>query len=307
MNTTTATSASMNTISSMTGFGRGRGELSGVAVVVEVKTVNHKGLEVKLRLPRVLAHEEVALTKQVRTRLERGRVDVTIELVSLKPAAAFAVDHARVAAVVELVTSLSAQHAVITPTITAGELLRLPGMLLEQGGSDDDVDLAGTVAAAVAAVDEAVAALLASRALEGAGLQRVVVAHRDSIARLTEEIAARMDAVVADKKHKLQERLQTLLQEHLEPGRLVAEVSVLAERLDVSEELARLRLHLEQLDALLATAGQGCGRRLDFLCQELLREANTTASKCQDAAVAHLVVELKAEIERLREQAQNVE
>ncbi len=307
MTVSTTSNTPSNTISSMTGFGRGRSELaSGVAVVVEAKTVNHKGLEVKLRLPRVLAHEEVTLTKQIRSQLERGRVDVCIELVSLVPLAALAVDHARVAAVIELVTSLSATHSIITPTITAGELLRLPGMLLDHG-ADDDADVAATVAAAIDAVDEAVAALLASRAAEGAGLQRVVVAHRNSIARLTEEIARRMDAVVADKKHKLQERLQTLLQEHLEPGRLVAELSVLAERLDVSEELARLRLHLEQLDALLATAGQGCGRRLDFLCQELLREANTTVSKCQDAAVAHLVVELKAEIERLREQAQNVE
>ena len=135
----------------------------------------------------------------------------------------------------------------------------------------------------------------------------MIVAHRETIARLVQEIAARMDAVVVDKKQKLQERLHTLLAEHLDQGRLVAEISVLAERLDVTEELARLRLHLEQLDALLASTTHGCGRRLDFLSQELLREANTTASKCQDAAVAHLVVELKAEIERLREQAQNIE
>jgi uncharacterized protein (TIGR00255 family) len=296
------------TISSMTGFGRGRFELQGgIAVVAEAKTVNHKGLEVKLRLPRSLAADEVALTKQVRTRLERGRVDVNIDVVSLTPAAAFAFDHARVAAIVDAVQQLAHTHPQLVPTLTAGELLRLPGVVVEGASSDHVVDDAALSAAAAAALDEAIAALLASRAAEGAGLLEVVRGHRDSIARLTEEIAQRMEGAVADKRQKLQERLQAVLQEHLEPARLVAEVSLLAERLDVGEELARLRLHLLQLDALLTTGSQGCGRRLDFLCQELLREANTTASKCQDAAVAHLVVELKAEIERLREQAQNVE
>lgn len=299
-----------STVFSMTGFGRGRQDLAepGSAVVVELKSVNHKGLEVKLRLPRALHADEVALGKQLRARFERGRIDASIDVVTAKVAAPVAVDEARVAAVMALVSSLSSQHPAVTPTITAGELLRLPGILVEQGGDvDDAADAAALSAAAVAAVDEAIAALIASRAAEGAGLRAVVVGHRDKIASLTEEIAGRMDAVVADKRSKLQDRLGALLGEHLEPSRVVAEVSVLAERLDVGEEIARLRLHLEQLDALVSSSTNGCGRRLDFLCQELLREANTTASKCQDANVAHLVVELKAEIERLREQAQNVE
>ncbi|HEY1100580.1 MAG TPA: YicC/YloC family endoribonuclease [Myxococcota bacterium] len=299
-----------STVFSMTGFGRGRQDLAepGSAVVVELKSVNHKGLEVKLRLPRALHADEVALGKQLRARFERGRIDASIDVVTAKVAAPVAVDEARVAAVMALVSSLSSQHPAVTPTITAGELLRLPGILVEQAGDvDDAADAAALSAAAVAAVDEAIAALIASRAAEGAGLRAVVVGHRDRIASLTEEIAGRMDAVVADKRQKLQDKLDALLGEHLEPSRVVAEVSVLAERLDVGEEIARLRLHLEQLDALVSSSTNGCGRRLDFLCQELLREANTTASKCQDANVAHLVVELKAEIERLREQAQNVE
>jgi uncharacterized protein YicC (UPF0701 family) len=129
--------------------------------------------------------------------------------------------------------------------------------------------------------------------------------RKDSIARLVDDVAARTATAVADKQAKLRERLAVLLGEHLEPGRLVAELALMAERLDVTEELARLRLHLEQLEQLLLTARSG--RRIDFLCQEFLREANTVASKCADATTAHLVVELKAEIERLREQAQNVE
>ncbi len=307
---TAATTATTTTaIASMTGFGRSRTELDdGLAVIVEMKSVNLKGLEVKLRLPRALAKDEVALTRQIRARFERGRIDVAIELISHKPPAPIAIDEGRVAAVVAALTSLSAAHAAVAPTITAGELLRLPGIMIEQASSDLDVDdNAALTAAIAAAVDDAATALVASRAAEGRGLHKVIVAHRETIARLVQEIAARMDAVVVDKKQKLQERLHTLLAEHLDQGRLVAEISVLAERLDVTEELARLRLHLEQLDALLASTTHGCGRRLDFLSQELLREANTTASKCQDAAVAHLVVELKAEIERLREQAQNIE
>jgi uncharacterized protein (TIGR00255 family) len=147
--------------------------------------------------------------------------------------------------------------------------------------------------------------LEAARALEGEALCRDLRARRDRCGVLVDDIARRTATAVDDKRARLSERLIGLLGEHLEPARLAAEAAILAERVDVAEELERLRMHLEHLAALLASTSPG--RRVDFLCQELMREANTTASKCQDAETARSVVELKAEIERLREQAQNCE
>ncbi len=304
---------------SMTGFGRARTELTqavlgggagaagtGVAIVVEVRSVNLKGLEVKLRLPRSLLHEEPALIRRVKGSLERGRVDVTIDLQAERSAAAAVVDVARVAAVIAALQDIAAAHPQVSTSMTGGELLGVPGVFVRTGDDEHAIVVDDTLMAAVnAAVDEATRNLVRARDEEGTGLTLELRRRRDSIARLVDEVAGRTASAVADKQAKLRERLGVLLGEHLEPGRLVAELALMAERLDITEELARLRLHLEQLDQLLQTAGSG--RRIDFLCQEFLREANTVASKCADANTAHLVVELKAEIERLREQAQNVE
>jgi uncharacterized protein (TIGR00255 family) len=303
----------------MTGFGRARTELTqavlgggagaagtGVAIVVEVRSVNLKGLEVKLRLPRSLLHEEPALIRRVKGSLERGRVDVTIDLQAERSAAAAVVDVARVAAVIAALQDIAAAHPQVSTSMTGGELLGVPGVFVRTGDDEHAIVVDDTLMAAVnAAVDEATRNLVRARDEEGTGLTLELRRRRDSIARLVDEVAGRTASAVADKQAKLRERLGVLLGEHLEPGRLVAELALMAERLDITEELARLRLHLEQLDQLLQTAGSG--RRIDFLCQEFLREANTVASKCADANTAHLVVELKAEIERLREQAQNVE
>ena len=304
---------------SMTGFGRARTELApalapgagagaggGIAVLVEVRSVNLKGLEVKIRLPRALVPEEPALMRRVKSVLERGRVDVSIELQAERSTAAAVVDEARVDAVIAALQAIARSHPEVSASMTGGELLGLPGVFLRPADDEHVIVVDDTLMAAVnAAVDEATRGLVRARADEGAGLTLELRRRKDSIARLVDDVAARTATAVADKQAKLRERLAVLLGEHLEPGRLVAELALMAERLDVTEELARLRLHLEQLEQLLLTAGSG--RRIDFLCQEFLREANTVASKCADATTAHLVVELKAEIERLREQAQNVE
>lgn len=300
---------------SMTGFGRARTELApapggtaggGIAVLVEVRSVNLKGLEVKIRLPRALVPEEPALMRRVKSALERGRVDVSIELQAERSTAAAVVDEARVDAVIAALQAIARSHPEVSSSMTGGELLGLPGVFLRPTDDEHAIVVDDTLMAAVnAAVDEATRGLVRARADEGAGLTLELRRRKDSIARLVDDVAARTATAVADKQAKLRERLAVLLGEHLEPGRLVAELALMAERLDVTEELARLRLHLEQLEQLLLTAGSG--RRIDFLCQEFLREANTVASKCADATTAHLVVELKAEIERLREQAQNVE
>lgn len=292
---------------SMTGFGRASVVVHGAAgdstVVVEVKTVNHKGLDVKLRLPRALHAHEQALTQLVRTRLERGRIDIAIDVVT-DAQNAVSVDAARVAAYVAAAQKMATTHKEITPTLTASDVLKLPGVLVhdEKEATVDEAQLAQSSSQALStALDE----LDQARLQEGQGIQKDLELRRRNCAALVDDIAARTTTSTAEKKQKLQEKLTTLLGDLADPQRVAAEAAVVADRLDVAEELARLRLHLEALDALLVKPG--AGRKLDFLCQELLREANTTASKCQDAVVAQRVVDLKAEIERLREQAQNVE
>lgn len=304
---TTATT----TLRSMTGFGRGTAPTHGGTVVVELRAVNHKGLEVKCRLPRALLAHEPQLHRACKTRLERGRVDLSVELVKDQAgvAPASVVDQGRVAAVVAALRAVAATHPEVSLSITGGELLALPGVLVRQaagdGEADDGVASAELIAAVDAAVDAALQGLVLAREAEGRGLVVELSRRRDAIVTLVDQIEARTQTQVQEKAEKLRERLAAILKDFAEPARIVAETAGLAERLDVTEELARLRLHIGQLGQLLQTAGSG--RRLDFLCQEFLREANTTASKCQDATTAHLVVELKAEIERLREQAQNVE
>jgi uncharacterized protein (TIGR00255 family) len=285
---------------SMTGFGRAVGAVAGWGVVVEVKSVNHKGLDVKLRLPRALFAHEPALTQLVRGRIERGRVDVAVDVVA-PPHGGAAVDLARVGAVVQAARELTATWPEVSSTLSAAELLALPGVLGDASAPPAAALSTTTTELLVAALGD----LERARSLEGEGLHRELTARLRRCGVLVDELAARTATSVEEKRARLQERLGALLGEHLDPGRLAAEVAVLAERIDVAEELARLRLHLEHLDTLLASSSPG--RKIDFLCQELMREANTTASKCQDAETARSVVELKAEIERLREQAQNIE
>ncbi len=295
---------------SMTGFGRAQRSVAGAdgkdgaMVVVEARSVNHKGLEVKLKAPRQLSGLEASIIKAAKAKLERGRVDVSIDVVQPKTQASSVIDVARVTAIVEAARAAAAV-AQVDPQLHIGQLLTLPGALI---CVDDDSSVAAVddvEAAVVSAADAAIDALVAARDDEGRALVAELSRRKAAIVGLVDAIAVRTAADVDAKKLKLQERLDGILGQFSEPARIAAEVALLAERLDVTEELARLRMHLEQLDVLMAVAGSG--RRLDFLCQEFLREANTTASKCQDANTAHLVVELKAEIERLREQAQNVE
>jgi uncharacterized protein (TIGR00255 family) len=288
------------TVRSMTGFGRAAGAVDGWGVVVEVKSVNHKGLDVKLRVPRALLADEPSLVAQVRSRVERGRVDVVVDLTAPDSEDGI-VDLVRVAAVVGAARAIAERFPVVEGRLDVADVLRVPGVIAETG-APSTAGLSTTTALLLGA---ALDALQAARTLEGEGLRRDLQGRRERCGALVEDIGRRTATAVADKRARLQERLQVLLGEHLEPARLAAEVAVLAERVDVAEELARLRLHLEHLDTLLSSTSPG--RKIDFLCQELMREANTTASKCQDAETARCVVDLKAEIERLREQAQNIE
>ncbi len=282
---------------SMTGFGRGRATAEDVSFVVEAKSVNHKNLDVQLRLDRSVAAVEPALLALVRDRVPRGRVDLTVTVSDAGSASGLPVGALR--QTVDELARAFAHHDQVTPSVQLGDLVAALGSFEPPPPPLTPAREAALLDAATAAVEE----LCAFRAREGTRVLEVIMAHhaaaRDQVGRLR----ARTRLGPAEKRARLTERLAAV-DVALPPERLAQEVALIADRVDVDEELDRLALHLDHFLAI--TEGDQPGRKLSFLCQELLREANTVASKVQDAAAAHLVVDLKVTIERLREQVQNI-
>ncbi|MBS1108655.1 MAG: hypothetical protein H6Q88_647 [Anaeromyxobacteraceae bacterium] len=290
-------------IRSMTGFGAGRGGAAGEVVEAEVRSVNHKFCEVKARLPREMAALETDLVRQVKDRLARGGVDVSLRRTTARGAlsprvdAELAAEYARAFEEVRARLGLSGQ-------VSLSEVLAADGVVtLEERA----VDLESARTAGSAALAAALDALLAMREREGAALSRDL----ESRLAVVEGIAARLAELsprsVEDYRARLHERVAELSRGLApDPARLATEVALFADRTDVTEELTRLSSHVAQMRGLLAS-GEPAGRKMDFLVQEMHREANTVGSKSQSAEAASAVVSLKAEIERMREQVQNVE
>jgi len=294
---------------SMTGFGRGEAVGAGHRATVEVRTVNHRFLDVRVHLPREQAALEPAVVQAVRGRLGRGRVDVNVRLHGEGPgvAGAWRADLEEARALHRAL--LDVQDDLGLPgDLDIGTLSLLADRFLASGEPPArEVLQPALVEALAAALDAVVAARVGEGGAIAADLTERLAALRGHVARLEQ----RLPEVLETARERLQRRLEALLADTrvaLEPGRLEQEVAILADRSDVAEELQRLRHHLDTLEALLDGDRDGpAGRRLDFLGQELGREANTVASKVGDGRVAALVVELKADIERVREQALNVE
>lgn len=290
---------------SMTGFGAAAGAApSGALLRVEVRSVNHRHLALKMRLPEALAALEPEVETRVRARCERGAVTLHANLERGEGAAGARVDHGAARAYKEAFERLGRELA-LPGTLSLDTLAALPGVIVTGAATELEEGLA---AAFLARVEEALEALLAMRAREGVALEADLRKHANALRVFVARIETRMPAVLAGHKAALEKRIQELLGRGLTlaPNDLAREVALLCDKLDVSEELARLASHLGQLDELLAKGGR-VGRQLDFLVQELLREVNTIGSKCSDAEAAHLVVEAKTDVERLREQVQNIE
>ena len=289
---------------SMTGFGSAQLERSGAVVRAEIRTVNHRHLQVRMRLPSGHQSLEPQIEARIRQALQRGAVQVAVhfEAAGLAPDVEVNRDLARKYSVT--LRGL-AQELGMDETLSLSELAALPGVLQVREGQ---VDPEQQTAWMLEVLDGALEDLLGMRANEGASMVADLRLHARAIQTLIRSIAERSPEIVRHHQSKLRERVAALLEgsEGLSASDLAREVAVIADRLDVSEEVARLQAHLDQLEALLG-AGGAIGRKLDFLAQEFMREANTIGSKCSDAETAHQIVELKALIERLREQVQNVE
>jgi uncharacterized protein (TIGR00255 family) len=290
-------------IRSMTGFGSGRGAVGGEEVDVEVRSVNHKYCEVKARMPRELGALEHVVVKAVKDRLARGGVEVSVRRTALGGGMAPHVDVPLAESYARAFAEIQARLG-LSGGVTLGDVISAEGVVRL---AERAVDLDGAGAALRTAVAQALDALVAMRAREGEALARDLSARLDTVEEGVGRIAAIAPQLVEQYRTRLAERIAELTGGvGLDPGRLVQEVALYADRTDVAEELTRLGSHVAQARALLA-GRDPAGRKLDFLVQEMHREVNTIGSKSQSAELAALVVGLKAEVERMREQVQNVE
>jgi uncharacterized protein (TIGR00255 family) len=289
---------------SMTGFGAAASEARGASLRVEVRSVNHRHLAVKLRLPEAMAALEPEVEERVRAHCERGTVSVHLALERSDGAAPARVDHELARRYARELATLSGELG-LPATLSLDTLVTLPGVLSDSVAAADQDQLRATV---LELVDEALARMLAMRAAEGAALAADLRKNAEVLARLAARIHKRMPSIVRGHRAALAKRVQALLgaKAPVSSADLAREIALQADRLDVSEELARLASHLDQLETFVAKGGR-IGRQLDFLVQEIYREVNTIGAKCSDATVAHWVVEAKTHVERLREQVQNVE
>ena len=294
---------------SMTGFGRAVTALAGTSFVVEIRSVNHRFLDFKTRLPKELGGMEAAVRAVVSERLSRGRIEVSVSTGTDEAKGTHRVVLDQVlAAEVHRAHETLAEALGVENGMRAVDVARVPGVLRVET-SVVKADEVG--AGLLAAVGEAVDMVVAMRDAEGAALTSTIEGHLEQIESLRAALSTRAPRQAAAYRSRLESRLREILKSMdvtSDEGRVLHEVAVFAEKTDVAEELARLKGHVAHVRTLMADlASEAVGRRLDFMCQELNREANTVGSKAQDMAMTEVVVELKGELERLREQIQNVE
>jgi uncharacterized protein (TIGR00255 family) len=288
---------------SMTGFGVGEVPLESGRLGVEIRGVNHRFLDVRVRVPRELADLGGFIEQMARERLTRGRYEVAMRVEGMALGAPV-IDRDRARAAYRALCELRDELAPGTDVP-----LSLLGVIPELFVSSVDREIDRVRDAARAAFDAAVSSLDAMRAREGAALREDLVKRLETIRRRARDVERRSPDVLDAHRRRLKdraERLRTAVEVDIDAARLEQEIAMFAERCDICEELTRLESHCAQFAALLASE-EPVGRRLDFLLQEMAREANTVGAKSPDAQIAHAVVEVKAEIERMREQVQNVE
>lgn len=292
---------------SMTGFGEARAEGKGFVVEVEIRSVNHRFLATHLRVPPDLALREHEVEERVRRALQRGSVTVAVQLRRLAGAAPGAVVDLEQARAVLADLRRLAKDLKLPGKITLEHVVRAPGIFVPRAGSA--VPDPALQALALQAIERALAQLEDSREREGRSLAIDLRARVAAMRAAAAGIALRAPKAVEESVARMHRRVEELLggeRAALRPDDVAREIALLAERTDVAEELARLETHLVEVDALLGRR-EPVGRRLEFLVQECLREVNTIGSKSSDAEITKAVLDLKGEIERIREQAANLE
>lgn len=288
---------------SMTGFGLGEAPVGTGKLAVEIRGVNHRFLDVRVRLPRELGDLISFVEQLAREKLARGRYEVAVRVDGVTLGAPV-LDRERARAAFQALKELRDELAPGSDVP-----LSLLGAIPDLFVSTVDRELERLRGAARAAFEAAVVELDTMRTHEGEALREDLVKRLARVRQLASAVETRAPDVIETHRKRLRdraERLRVATDLELDPARLEQEIVMFAERCDVAEELTRLESHCTQFAALLGSE-EAVGRRLDFLLQELAREANTVGAKSPDAAIAHAIVEVKAEVERMREQVQNVE
>ena len=296
-------------IRSMTGYGRGETEAGGYRFLAEIKSVNHRFLNTNIRLPREFSHLETFVAALCAGRCERGHlaVNVEVEPVGRGEGGAPRLNRDVLDRLLEIAEGLEGLPGV-RGGVSIESLLELPGVLLwePEAALDEATFRDGTEGAMAAALE----GVIESRRLEGSALERDFRERLETLRRLREEVELLAPRREERERERLRSKVQALLdgggREELEQ-RVAQEIVLLADRLDVSEELTRMAAHLDHFETQLAVEGEAVGRKLTFLLQEIGREANTIGSKANDAEMQRLAIEMKAELEKMREQAENVE
>ena len=294
-------------IRSMTGFGEASAQQDGVHYFVEVRSLNSKYFKAAIRLPEAYQGLEAEMESALRRRVHRGTVTLTGSCTDTSEAAAFEVNHLALERYIEQIRK-APMVAKGSVSIDVAALLALPGVL--QPPANEEVRLHKARAAFLPLLNKACDGLQAMREVEGKALREDLLRQRDLIATLLAKISERAPTVVAEYEARLQSRIQTLLKSadlRVDPVELIREIAVYAEKTDIAEEIQRLTGHIEQFSQLQDESDKPVGRTLDFLSQEMLREANTIASKSPNADISRAIVEVKGAIDRIKEQVQNVE
>lgn len=292
-------------IKSMTGYGRARELLNKRDITVEVRSVNNRYLDCTVKLPRMYAFAEDAVKQRVQQAVSRGKVDVFITVdASAADVAQVTVNRELAAQYAAAMGELAELCGPIAWKLTPEVLARFPDVLTV---TKADEDLESVSADICAVLDEALAAYHTMRAVEGKRLAEDIAGRLDHIEAYTGQVEARSPETVAEYRAKLTARMQEVLQSTtIDDQRILAEAAIYTDKVAVDEETVRLRSHVAQLRGMLES-DEPMGRKMDFLIQEVNRESNTIGSKCGDVSIAQVVVNLKAEVEKMREQVQNVE
>lgn len=291
-------------IKSMTGFGAGDAETADFKVHIEVKAVNQRFLETNYHMPYSMNMFENQLTKKIKEYASRGKLDINIRFQDLRDkAVTVKVDKGLVAAYGQALQEISSQLELSAP-VTVAQIASYPDVLKL---NEENADLEAAQPVLMQAMEQALESFVAMREAEGQNIQRDLLARIDTLENFVGELEKLAPEIVAAYRQRLENLLREYLaKEDIEESRIIQEVALFTDKVNYTEETVRLRSHFDQFRQII-TAGEPVGRKLDFLIQEMNREINTVASKANSAGAAQFVVDVKSEIEKIREQIQNIE
>ena len=291
-------------VKSMTGYGRAEETIRGCTITVELRSVNNRYLDCNIRLPRLYLFAEDGIKSRVQNTISRGKADVFVTLdyagkEEVKVTVNRPVADGYYGALKQL-----AQSYQMSENISVSLLSRFPDVLLAEKAEEDTEQRAQDI---YSVLDRALADFDEMRTKEGSRLRDDILSRAAAIENMVTFVEERSPQTVSEYRAKLEARMQEVLQNtQIDESRLLTEAAIFADKVAVAEETVRLRSHIAQLREMLSKGG-ATGRKLDFLIQEFNREANTVGSKCSDIQIARQVVDIKAEIEKIREQVQNIE